>query len=248
MATGTRGRSGGLLDGLVYDLKRFHEIWMGLLFPRQVGAEETVLGKWKPRSRLGWYKYRLWALIGLFVVAALYPAVLVGTIIRFNVRRIDNTAARIGALGVLVLAAVVWGALSVLAHVQLPYEGFVAVVAAGIVATASAVAAVFFARVGGRAPTVLLAYPLAVTGIFLPPSVAALFLPVLAEIIFPLTESLSIWLLGTVFEPLGLRWLFHAYFDLEGVMYALVWFAISFPVGWLLGGIVTLTDVVRPKN
>ena len=39
-----------------------------------------------------------------------------------------------------------------------------------------------------------------------------------------------------------------AEFDLEGVTYVLLWFGISVPVGWLLGTVVTLADLVRPAE
>lgn len=245
MAT-RRGARGGLVAALQTDLRRFHEHWMALLYPRQVDAANTVLGKWKPRSRVGRIQYQLWGLLGAVVVAVLYPVVLLGTVLRFHVRRIDATASWLGGLGVLVLAGVVWGLLALLARARFPYEGFVAVVAAGSVATASAVSALFFARVGGRGTTVLLAYPLAVTAIFLPPVVAALYSPLLARVVFPGTESLSIWLLDNVLAVAGLATPLRRTFDLVGVGYVLVWFGIAVPVGWLLGGMVTLADVVRP--
>lgn len=220
---------------------------MALLYPRQIDAANTVLGKWKPQSSGGRIRYQLWGLIGVFVVAMLYPVVLFGAIIRFHVRRIDATASWLGGLGVLVTAATVWGLLALFARARFPYEGFVAVVSAGSVATVSAVSALFFARVDGRTTTVLLAYPLGVTAFFLPPVVAALYSPTLASVIFPGTESLSIWLLDNLLSVGGLAGYLRRSFDLVGIAYVLVWFGLAFPVGWLLGGLVTLADVVRPR-
>lgn len=248
MAARTGRRDGGLLADLAFDLKRFHEVWMGLVYPRQVGADDTVLGKWKPRSKAGRYKYRLWGLLGAVVVATLYPVALAGTVLRFQVRRVDDAAARLGALGVFVLAGVVWGALALVARARFPFGDFLAVVAAGTVATAAAVGAIVSARVGRRASTVLLAYPLAMTGLFLPPVVAALLSTAVAAVVLPGSESLAIWILATAFEPLGLREPIHAAFDLVGVAYVLMWFALAVPVGWLLGAVVTLADVVRPTR
>ncbi len=237
-----------LVGDLVVDLKRFHEHWMGLVYPRQIGAEGTVLGKWKPTTTRGIYTYRLWGVLGALVVALTYPLALLGVAVRFQVRRIDAGAARVGLLGVVLLSALAWGALALFARARFPFEGFLAVVAAGGVATVSAVLAVLFARIDGRTTTVLLAYPFAVTAIFLPPVVAALYSPALADVVFPSSESLAIWILSNAFEPLGLRSTIHAYFDLVGYAYVLMWFSIAVPVGWVLGVLVTLADVVRPTG
>ena len=237
-----------LFGDVVVDLKRFHEHWMGLIYPRQINAEGTVLGKWRPTTKGGMYRYRLWSIFGALVVALTYPLVLLGTIIRFHVRRIDAGAARLGLLGVILLSVLAWGGLAVFARARFPFEGFVAVVAAGGVATVSAVLAIFFARIDGRTTTVLFAYPFAMTAIFLPPVVAALYSPALADLVFPRSESLAIWILGNVFEPLGLREGIHERFDLVGFAYVLMWFGIAVPVGWVLGILVTLADVVRPKR
>lgn len=242
-----RGSQAGLFDALLTDLRRFHEHWMALLYPRQVGAADTVLGKWKPQTTGGRIGYQLWGVLGALIVGVLYPVVLVGVVLRFHARRIDATASWLGGLGVLVVAGVVWGLLALVARARFPYEGFLAVAAAGGVATVSAVSALFFARIDGRTTTVLLAYPLGVTAFFLPPVVAALYSPLLARVIFPGTESLSIWLLDNVLAVFGLADPIRAYFDLVGVAYVLVWFGLSVPVGWLLGGLVTLADVVRPR-
>ncbi|PSP75065.1 hypothetical protein BRC81_16410 [Halobacteriales archaeon QS_1_68_20] len=237
-----------LVGDLFVDLKRFHEHWMGLVYPRQVGAEGTVLGKWKPTTTRGIYAYRLWGLLGALVVALTYPLVLLGVVVRFQVRRIDAGATRIGLLGVVLLSVLAWGGLALLARARFPFEGFLAVVAAGGVATASAVLAVLFARIDGRFTTVVLAYPFGVTAVFLPPVAAALYSPTLANVVFPSSESLAIWILSNVFEPLGVREAIHAYFELVGYAYVLMWFAIAVPVGWTLGVLVTLADVVRPTG
>lgn len=244
MATGAGERS--LLGDLVVDLRRFHDRWMGLVFPRQVNARGTVLGKWTPNTTGGWIRYRLWGGVGIFVVAIFYPVALFGTAIRYQVRRIDDAVAWLGLVGVIILSAIAWGGLSVFASLRFPFEGFLAVVAAGLVATMSAVGAVLFSRVDGRPVTVAVAYPLAVTGVFLPPVVAALYSPALADIIFTGSTNLAVWLLdrlpALISEPLQAR------FTLVGVAYVGMWFGIAVPVGWILGSVVALADVVRPTE
>ncbi len=240
--------NGVLLTAIRVDLRRLHDGWMGLVFPRQLIATHNVLGRWRPQTLRGRFSYWSWYSLGAPIVAILYPLVLAGFATRFYARKIDKTAARLGMLGVVVLALVVWGALSAVAFVQLSTEGFIAVVAAAVVATISAALAVLFARVGGRGTTVLLGYPFAMNAIFLPPVVAALYSPMLARMVFPGSEQLAIWILDNVLWVGGVNAFLRAQYTLEGVAYAGMWFGIAVPVGWTLGILVTLADVVRPKE
>lgn len=250
MATepGTDERA-GVVDGIRVDVTRLHETWMELLFPRQRGANHSVLGKWKPTTTADVVKYRLWSALGVLVVAIGYPLALIGFAARFYSRRIDSGATRIGALGVLLLSVVVWGALTAAARVRFgaTAEGFYAVAAASVVAVISAVLAYGFTRLDGRPVTILFAYPSAMTAIFLPPVVAALFSPAIAEAVIPGSETLAIWLLDNV-APDSVASYLRGNFDLEGLMYVVMWFGIAVPLGWFLGILVTLADVVRPKH
>jgi hypothetical protein len=46
----------------------------------------------------------------------------------------------------------------------------------------------------------------------------------------------------------NLNTFFRETFDLEGVLYVAMWFGIAVPVGWFLGTVVTVADLVRPKG
>lgn len=238
----------GLVEAIRIDLVRLHESWMALVFPRQREAKHTVLGKWKPRSRAGLAKYRVWGVLGALIVAVLYPLVLAGFATRFYTRRINQHAMRIGVVGVFLVSVVVWGALTIVARFRFPLEGFLAVLSAAVVATVSAMLAVVFAKIGGRWTTVVFAYPFAVTAIFLPPVVAALFSPGLAEVVFPRSDTIAIWILDTILARVNLASYFRANFELVGPAYAGMWFGIAVPVGWFLGLLVTLANVVRPQE
>lgn len=246
-------RSSGLGDAIRIDLVRLHETWMELLFPRQLDPG-SVLGKWEPETTPQQAAYYGWGAIGVPLVAVGYPLLLVGFAVRYNARKLDSAGARLGIAGVVLLAAVVWGALSVAARIQLSADAFVAVAAASVVAVFSAGAAVFFSRIGGRGTSVLFAYPFALTALFLPPVVAALFVEPLQAVIFDPSEALAIWLLDTVLAVGGLgEWLRATfslrarYFFVEGEGFALMWFAIAVPTGWVLGLLAALADVVRPR-
>lgn len=237
-----------LVAAIRTDLIRLHESWMGLIYPRQRHDRHPVLGKWKPRTTSGLAGYRLWAAVGAPIIALLYPFVLLGLIIRFQARSLNRTVTRLGLLGVVLFSVVIWGGLTVVARLQFDYSGFLAVFAAAIVATVSAVIAYVAHRVDGRFTTVAIAYPAAMTAIFLPPVVAALFSPVVGSYVFTVSEDLAIWLLNNVLFIGGIDVFLRENFDLIGIGYVAMWLGISVPLGWALGILVTLADVIRPTR
>lgn len=242
MSTEARG---GLVGAVRTDLVRLYETWMELLFPRQRAPEHSVLGKWRPTTTRDTVVYRLWGAIGVPLVAVLYPLLLLGFATRFYSRRADSVETRLGLVGVVLLALVAWGALTALARLRFSTEGFLAVAAASAVAVVSAALAVVFHRVGGRFTTVVLAYPFAMTAVFLPPVVAAVFgldpagvLPSTKDLARTVRDALP----SAVSDPISDR------FDFTKVTLVAIWVLISVPVGWLLGTVVTLADLVRPTG
>jgi len=243
----------GVLSGIRVDIRRLHAAWLGVLFPRQLEAEHSVLGKWRPETTGGKVKYWSWAALGALLLAVLYPLALFGFGLRFYARRADSTATRLGLLGVVLLSVLVWGALTAAVYLRLSLTAVAAVGSASVVATLAAMLAYLSARRGRRLSTVLLAYPFAVTAIFLPPVVAALYSPAVAAAVFPRSENLAVVILDDLLPMvpvIGERTsaLLRANFELQGVAYALMWFGIAVPVGWTLGTVVTLADIVRPKE
>ena len=238
---------GGLVEGIKIDVVRLHETWMELVFPRQRTAVHSVLGKWQPRTQGDKIKYRLWMALGVPIVALLYPLLLVGFAARFNASRFDSATTRLGVIGVVVLAAVLWGLLTALARVRLSFDGFVAVGAASVVAVVSAGLAAGFTRLGGRGTTVVFADPFAMNAIFLPPVVAALYDPSLSGVLEG-SEELAIYLLDNILFVGGLNEFLRNNYSLEGIGVVLMWVGIATPLGWLLGCTVTLADLVRPRS
>jgi hypothetical protein len=173
---------------------------------------------------------------------------LVGLAARFYARRFDSAATRLGLVGVVLGLVVVWGALTALARVQLDPRGFYAVAGASVVAVLASIVAVTTATRGGRASTVLVAYPAGMTALFLPPVVAALFSETLGSLIFPRSITIAEVLLNTVASRLGVEQFFRQSFELEGLGYVLLWFGIAVPLGWLLGILVSLADLARPNH
>ncbi|WP_458206061.1 hypothetical protein [Haladaptatus sp. NG-SE-30] len=207
-----------------------------------------MLGKWTPQSTSGKMAYRVWGGVGAFVVALLYPFVLFGFAARYYTSRIDRTAASLGVLGVMLLSVVVWGGLAALARIRFTQEGFLAVLAAGGVATVAAVLAYLTSKYGGRITTVLFAYPFGMTALFLPPVVAALYSPTISAVVFPNSESIAVWLLDNVLAYGNVNDYLRTRYDLEGLAYVGMWFGIAVPLDWVLGVLVTLANLMRPKS
>lgn len=238
---------GGLIEGVKIDVVRLHETWMELVFPRQRTAVHQVLGKWKPRTRGDRIKYRLWAALGVPLVGIVYPLLLVGFFVRFNARRFNTATAKLGIIGVVLVAAVLWGGLTALARMRLEFGGFLAVGTASAVAVASAGLAAMFTRVGGRGTTVVFGYPFAMNAIFLPPVVAALYDPSLSGVLEQ-SEALAIFLLDNLLYVYDINVYLRSNFNLEGMGVVLMWVGIATPLGWMLGILVTLADLIRPRS
>lgn len=234
-----------LVADVQYDLRRLHGLWMALAFP-QLRDSHPVMDRWTPRTSGQRAAYRAWAILGGIGLVVGYPLAVVGLLVRFNVRRLDRTTTRLGAVGTVVLAILVWGGLTALARVRFSAEGFLAVAAAGSVAVVSTVLALVFGRVGGRLMTVIVAYPFGVVAVFLPPVVAALYSPTLASVVFPRSETVAVWLLDGLLAYGGLNTLLRQRFELVGFGYVAMWGALAVPVGWAFGVLVTLANLVRP--
>lgn len=242
-----RGRV-GVLGAVKIDLARLHGAWMELVFPRQRGRGHSVMGKWKPETLPQSIAYYAWSTIGALGILLGYPLTVVGLAIRYYASKLDSTRTRLGIVGVTLLAIVVWGILTVVAHLRLPLEETLAVGAASSVAVVSTALAAICSKYGGRAVTVLFAYPFAMTALFLPPVVAALVTPALDPYVLEPSYDLAAWLLENVLFVGGLNEYLWENYQLEGAAYAGMWLGFSFPLGWLLGVLVALANVVRPSE
>jgi hypothetical protein len=247
MAVGTEP---GLLGAVRIDLRVLHETWMESLFPRQREAQHTVLGKWHPETVAQQVTYYLWALAGVPVVAAVYPLLLAGYSVRYQTRKVGAAGRRLGLLGVVVLFGLLWGGLTAVVAVQSGafQQGAVTALAlASGVAVVSAALSYLAWRVDGRPTTILLAYPFAVTAIFLPPLVAALFWEPLDGLI-QFSDDVAYWVTNEGPDPLGVVDYLERNFERQDEDHVVIWFAASFPVGWTLGLLVALADLIRPRS
>lgn len=243
------GRRTGLVEAIRVDLVRLHAAWMEVLFERQLEPVHPTLGKWRPETIGEKVAYYSWGILGGVALILAYPLAVLGFAVRGYAGRLRTAAVGIGVLGVLVVTAIIWGLLTAVTYLAaFPWNGVIAVAIGGVVATLSAGLAVIFAYVDGRATTVVLAYPFAFTAVFLPPVVAAFYSPTLAALVFPNSESLATWILDNLLSFWGIAAWLRATFDLIGLGYVAMWFALSFPVGWFLGLVVSIANVVRPTE
>jgi hypothetical protein len=245
------GNEQGLVEAVQYDVRVMHETWMEFLFPRQRGAADTVLGKWEPEETGEVITYRLWSALGVPVISIVYPLVLLGYFFRYQTRRINLTAARLGFVGVVLVFTVLWGGLAALAYFQFSSafseDGTIAIAAASAVAVLSSALSYLFWWLDGRPITVLFAYPFALTAIFLPPVVAALFSTALADIIVA-SDSLASWVVNEGPDLYGVIDYLAENFERQAYHHVIIWFVASFPVGWILGTITSLAYLLRPAE
>ena len=127
--------------------------------------------------------------------------------------------------------------------------------ASGILIVAAGLAA-GFSKIGGRFVSVVFAYPFAMTAIFLPPVVAGLLTPSISNLVLDPSYDLAVWILDTFLSVGGINETLRGAFDLEtfgeqwgvaGLGYVLMWLGISVPLGWFLGVLVALANLIRPK-
>jgi len=248
MAAGNEQR---LVEAIQYDVRVMHETWMEFLFPRQRGAADTVLGKWRPDDTAEVVGYRLWSALGVPVISVVYPLVLLGYFFRYQTRRVNLTAERLGFVGVVLVFTLLWGGLAALVYFRFASAfsegGALAFAAASAVAVVSSALSYLFWRLDGRPVTVLLAYPFAITAIFLPPVVAALFSTALADIIVA-SDSLASWFVNDGPDVYGVIDYLEENFERQAYHHVLIWFVVSFPVGWILGTITSLAYLLRPTG
>ncbi|ELY95851.1 hypothetical protein [Natrialba taiwanensis] len=249
MSTRTqRGGGGGIVGAIRADLTQLHGAWMELVFPRQRGRGHSVMGKWQPETLPQKSTYYLWSVLGTIGLLVMYPLTVLGFATRYYAAKLDSTRTRLGIVGVTGIALLVWGTLTVVAHLQLPMEETVAIAAASAVATVSTALAAGFSKAGGRFVSVLLAYPFAMTALFLPPVVAALVTPSLEGAILEPSYEFAAWALDNVLHVGGLNEFLRSNYELEGAAYAAMWVGISFPLGWFFGSVVALANLVRPSE
>jgi hypothetical protein len=144
------------------------------------------------------------------------------------------------------ITCVFWGISIIYGMVQFGPTGLVALVSASAIAVMTAAVATLFYHAPGRIKTVSLAYPFVFNTIFLPATAIALYEPALDGL---LAQNIQIaeFIASSILGPLGVEMFFRTTFDLNGGAHLLMWFAISFPIGWTIGLVVVGVEEVRNR-
>lgn len=226
------------------DVTRLIERWMGLLFPRQ--TDQSVLGKWRPRTLIGRLEYRGWWLLGLPIVAGAYVLALIGTPIRYAVRGISDAGEHLGFARIVGLAGVLAVVTTGAAWFWLSTAGVVVVGTAAGLATLSVVGMVLSARYGGRATTILLAYPFGLLAISLIPGTVFMVSTGRIDPIWQPARD-TFLSLPTGVTPLSVVTTQSLADPLLGIGFVR-WIGLLVMVGWGIGTLVLVTDIVRPHR
>lgn len=148
-------------------------------------------------------------------------------------RTLTNTHMR--SMGVVAgITFVFWGISVVYGAFEYGTSGLVALIGASLIAVVTGAVATLFYLAPGRVKTVALTHPFGVSTVFLPATVIALNEPAFSSFLYD-SALFAEFIIDTFLAPIGLDTFFRTTFDLDGSSYLVMWFAISFPIGWVLG-------------
>jgi hypothetical protein len=137
-------------------------------------------------------------------------------------------------------ATSIWGLSIIYGALTFNGTGLTALVMAVLIAIVSATIGALCFLAPGKLKTVVLGYPFALNVILLPPVVIAVYDPRL-NVILEQSVLFAEYLLTNYATVLGLEMWLRSTFTLEGINYLFMWFSISFPLGWFLGGTVSVS-------
>ena len=226
------------------DITQIHNYWMSIMFERHTNPH-PVAGEENPDNKYRKIKMSVWNAIGIPVSILVYPVILVGYILRkLFVEWISSFVARHHYFTVLGILVISWSTLSAVSYWFNFGESTAAVTIASIVAVLSgSVSYAVRVRMSTKL-NIIIGYPMAYTAILLPPVTFALIHSAGGSIILELSSDLVILLKNIVADPLGIRDFLTRKLDLVGFNYIILWFCISYVVGWFTGITVWLSRQV----
>jgi len=142
-------------------------------------------------------------------------------------------------------ATSIWGLSIIYGALTFNDTGITALVMAVLIAIVSAAIGALCFLAPGKLKTVLLGYPFALNVILLPPVVIAVYDPRL-NVILEQSVLFAEYLLTNYATVLGIETWLRSTFTLEGINYLFMWFSVSFPLGWILGGTVYTSKTTIP--
>ena len=143
------------------------------------------------------------------------------------------------------IATSVWGLSVIYGALTFSSEGTNALIIAVLIAIVSATVGTLCFLAPGRIKTLALGYPFLLNVFLLPPVVIAIYDPRL-ELVLEQSVLLAEFLLTSYASAIGVEQWLRRTFTLEGASYLLMWFSLSFPLGWAMGlGTQSLRAVVN---
>lgn len=147
---------------------------------------------------------------------------------------------------VTLFAAVFWGVGLVYGAARFGVSGFTALLGASIIAILSASVAVLFFLVPGKRKTIGLAYPFTLNVVLLPPLIIAYYEPIFA-FVWDYSNNMAVWILDTFLNYYDINTYLRQNYTMTNRLYILMWFGISYPVGWILGSSVYASKTYGPS-
>lgn len=161
-------------------------------------------------------------------------------------RTLTNTHMR--SMGVVAgVTLLFWGISVIYGAFEYGTSGLIALIGASLIAVATGAVATLFYLAPGRVKTVAITHPFAISTLFLPATVIALNEPAFSGFLYD-SALFAEFIINTFLAPIGLETFFRSNFDLNGPSYLVMWFAISFPVGWILGTGSYLIDTLTEQT
>ena len=142
-------------------------------------------------------------------------------------------------------ATSIWGLSIIYGAFAFNDTGITALVIAVLLAIASATIGALCFLAPGKIKTVLLGYPFTLNVVLLPPVVIAVYDPRL-NVILVQSIHLAEFLLTNYASILSIETWLRTTFSLEGINFLIMWFSISFPLGWLIGSTIYTTKIAIP--
>lgn len=156
-----------------------------------------------------------------------------------------NTHARSMVLVTLV-AGVFWSMSLVYGAARFGVSGFMALVAASVIAVGSASVAVLMFLVPGKGKTIGIGYPFTLNVVLLPPLIIAYYEPIFS-VVWDYSNLTAVWILDTLLNYYGINTYLRQNYTMTNALYILMWFGISYPIGWLLGSSVYASKTYVPS-
>ncbi|QLH82114.1 hypothetical protein [Halosimplex pelagicum] len=147
---------------------------------------------------------------------------------------------------VTLVAAVVWGSTLIYGAARFGVSGFISLLGASLIAVLSASIAALFFLVPGKRKTIGLAYPFSLNVVLLPPLIIAYYEPFLT-FVWDYSSYTAIWILDNLLHYYNINSYLRQNYTMTKQGYIIMWFAISYPLGWLLGSSIYTSKTHGPS-